>query len=343
MAAAATSYDDIRRALKQRRFAPVYLLHGEEGFFTDQLVKEFENILTPDEKDFNQFILFGPQVDAGQVLDACRAVPMMADHQVVILKEAQAMRADRLEKLAPYVLNPVATTIFVICFRGEKAKGKDLLAAVRKSGAVVCESPKIRDYNLLPFIEKFMREKGLSADPKALEMMRDFIGSDLSRMYNEIEKLAGLLPPNATVTPEVVERHVGVSKDYNTFELVDAIAARDAVKVFRCLEYFRANPKANPLVMVVAAVFNFFADLLTAYYAEGRTDQAIMADLKMKNTFGLRRIRQGMANYTAMQVVEILSAIRAYDVQSKGIGSRQSDQQLFFDLAFHILSAPGRL
>lgn len=343
MAAEAPTFEGIRKSLRVGDYAPVYLLHGEEGYFIDALVKDFEGILPDDEKDFNQYVLYAPELEPAQVIDVCRRIPMMSERQVVILKEAQAIRADKLARLAPYIENPVGTTVLVICCRGAQAKGKELMAACRKGGAVVFESKKIQEYNIPAYISKYIGAKGLNADAKAVEMLRDFIGTDLSKLYNEIDKLATLLPPNATVTPEVVERNIGVSREYNTFELVDAFAAKDARKVFRCLAYFRSNPKAVPLVLAASSVFSLFADLLVAYYAPGRTDAAITEALKLRNSFQLKRIRGAMANYNAMQTVEIISAIRRFDAQSKGIGSRQNEHQLFLELAFHILTAPGKL
>lgn len=343
MALPAPTFDDIKKSLAGGRVAPVYLLHGEEGYFIDALAELFEGLLPPEEKDFNQYVLYAPEVEPERIIDLCRRIPMMSERQVVIVKEAQAVAAAKLDKLAPYIASPVATTVLVICCRGAQAKGKELMAACRKGGAVVFESKKIQEYNIPAFINQYLKQKNLGADPKAVEMLRDFIGADLSKLYNEIDKLASLLPPTATVTPEVVERNIGISREYNTFELTDAIAARDAAKVFRCLAYFRSNPKAVPLVMASSAVFNFFADLLIAYYTPGRTDSAISEALKLRNSFQLRRIRQAMNNYSAVQVVEILSAIRRFDVQSKGVGSRRNEHQLFHELAFHILTAPGRL
>ena len=339
----APTYESILKALAEKRYAPVYLLHGEEGYFIDALAKRFEDILPEDEKAFNQYILHAPETEPAQVMDLCRRIPMMADRQVVILKEAQAIRADKLNKLHSYVADPVASTILVICCRGAVAKGKDLMAALKKSGAVVFESKKVTDYNAPAYIGNYIRSKELSAGQKALEMLCDFVGTDLSRLSNEVDKLAALLPPRAEVTPEVIERHIGISREFNTFELVDAVAARDGKRVFRILAYFRSNPKAVPLVLATASVFNFFADLLQAYYSPDRSDTGIMNELKLRNQFALRRIKTGMSRYTAVQVVEILSAIRQFDVRSKGVGSRQNEHQLFFDLMYHILSAPGRL
>ncbi len=339
----APTYESIAKSLSERRYAPVYLLHGEEGYYIDALAKRFEDILPDDEKTFNQYILHAPETEPSQIMDLCRRMPMMSERQVVILKEAQAIRADKLNKLHSYVADPAPSTILVICCRGAVAKGKDLLAALKKSGAVIFESKKVTDYNAPALIGNYIKSKDLSAGQKALEMLRDFIGTDLSRLFNEIDKLASLLPPRAEITPDVIERHIGVSREFNSFELVDAIAARDGAKAFRILAYFRSNSKAVPLVMATASVFNFFADLLQAYYSPDRSDTGIMNELKLRNQFALRRIKLGMSRYTAVQVVEILSAIRNFDVQSKGVGSRQNEHQLFFDLIYHILSAPGRL
>ena len=339
----APTYESIAKSLSERRYAPVYLLHGEEGYYIDALAKRFEDILPDDEKTFNQYILHAPETEPSQIMDLCRRMPMMSERQVVILKEAQAIRADKLNKLHSYVADPAPSTILVICCRGAVAKGKDLLAALKKSGAVIFESKKVTDYNAPALIGNYIKSKDMSAGQKALEMLRDFIGTDLSRLFNEIDKLASLLPPRAEITPDVIERHIGVSREFNSFELVDAIAARDGAKAFRILAYFRSNPKAVPLVMATASVFNFFADLLQAYYSPDRSDTGIMNELKLRNQFALRRIKLGMSRYTAVQVVEILSAIRNFDVQSKGVGSRQNEHQLFFDLIYHILSAPGRL
>ena len=267
---------------------------------------------------------------------------MMADRQVVILKEAQAVRADKIAKLKNYIADPVATTVLVVCSRGAALKGKELFDAAKKGGAVVFESKKIAEWNIAAYIAEYIRKKNLNADQKSVEMLRDFVGTDLSRLFNEVDKLAALLPPNATVTPEVIERNIGVSREYNSFELVDAIAARDGRRVFRILDYFRSNPKAVPLVMATASIFNLFTDLLVAYYTPDRSDAGLMAALGCKQ-FALKRIKLGMSRYNALQIVEIIGAIRDFDVKSKGVGSRQNEHELFHQLAYHILSAPGRV
>lgn len=339
----APTFEGIRKSLKSGDIAPVYLLHGEEGYYIDALVDDFAELLPEDDRVFNQYILHGSEIEAQQVCDLCYRVPMMAERQMVIVKEAQSMRADQLNKISAYVEDPVPSTILVIACRGAQAKGKDLMAAIRKCKGIIFESKKVTDRNAPALIGNYISKKGLSADQKSLEMLCDFVGTDLSRLYNEIDKLATLLPKGAAVTPEVIERNIGISREYNSYELVDALAVKDAAKAFRILSYFRSNPKAAPLVLASSSIFNFFADLLTAYYLADQSDSTLMRELGLRNNFALKRIRNGMSRYSPVKIVEIISAIRRFDAMSKGVGSRQNEHQLFYDLVYHILTAPGRL
>lgn len=342
MAAKTETFDSICRQIDSGQFAPVYLLHGEEGYYIDALESRFENVLNDEEKEFNLHVLYAPQVEMGAVMDLCYQYPMMADRQVVILKEAQAVRADDLNRLHRYVSQPAPTTVFVICCRGAAAKGKDLLSAVRANG-VNFESKKLYEDKVPAVIADFIRARGLSADRKALQMLCDYVGTDLSRLYNEIDKLTVIVGSGNEITPELVEKNIGMSKDYNNFELISAIASKDALKVFTIADYFRANPKNNPLVVTAATIFGFFADLLAAYYAPDRSDSGLVAELKLKSSYHLPKYKTGMRNYNPFQIIEIISAIRRYDAMSKGLGSRQTDHQLFRDLLFHILTAPGKI
>lgn len=342
MAAPSISFDALCRQIDNRQYSPVYLLHGEEGYYIDELIKRFEQILDEQDREFNLHVLYAPEVEPGAVMDLCMQYPMMADRQVVILKEGQSVTATELNKLARYVSSPAQTTVFVICVRGAQFKGKELLSAAGANG-VVFESQKLKDYNAPAVIAEFIKNRGLRAEPKALEMLRDFVGTDLSRLYNEIGKLTTILGAGATVTAEAVERNVGVSKDYNNFELVDAIAAKNFKKVFTICAYFQANPKANPIVMITAAIFSFFADLMAAYYCPDKSDQGLKNELKIRYDAGLRRIRLGMSNYNAFQIIEIIAAIRRFDAMAKGVGSRQNGYALLQDFLYHILTAPGNI
>ena len=329
--------------LKKRQYAPIYILHGEEGFFIDELVKDFESIVAPEERDFNLYTLYGPQVEIGTVMDVCRRYPMMADYQVVILKEAQAMRADELNQLQHYAAHLSDTTILVICCRGVAIKAKEFVAATLAAKGVVFESKKLNDARTASVISRFIKDRGLNIEPKGLAMLRDYVGADLSRLYNEIAKLTVALGPNATVTPESIERNIGVSKDYNNFELLDAVARKDAATVFKIMEYFRRNPKNNPTVMTSSQLFRFFSNLLIAWFTPDKSDNSLMTALGFKSPYALRSYRDGMRCYNAWQTIEIISAIRRFDTASKGIDSRADEYDLLRELLFHIINARGNI
>lgn len=321
--------------------APVYLLHGEEGYYIDRLAEEFEALVPEEERDFNLYILYGADTSAEQVTEVCRRYPMMAERQVVILKEAQAMRADIINKLHTYVSSPSPTTVLAICVRGAQAKGKDLLAALRKGGAVMFESKKLTEAKVAPVIAQLIKEKGLNIDEKGKLMLRDFIGTDVARLYNEIDKLGLILPKGAMVTPEVIERNIGISKDYNNYELIDALATRNAAKVYRITDYFRANPKNNPVQVTVATLFNFFSTLIVLLFNRDKSPSEVASLMGLRSQWQLKNYETAARYYNARQVMEIISALRTFDNRSKGIGSRANPYDLLRDLVFHILTARG--
>ncbi len=344
MAATATTspnFSDLLRQIRQGRLHPVYIIHGEEGFFTDELVKAFESVIPEGERDFNFSVFYAPEVKAETIIGACRRYPMMSDRQLVLVKEAQAARADEINKLHAYVATATPTTVLVICFRGDKAKGKDLLAAAKKHNAVVFESKKPVGRNVDTLITNLVRSKGLNIEPKGLAMLCDYLGTDVSKIYNEINKLAMVLGQGAMVTPECIEVNIGVSKDFNDFELVDAIAARDSAKVFRILAYFRRNPKYCPTARTASNIFSYFAQLLTAQFTRDKSPSSLMAALGLKWDKQLTRFTMGMRNYNAYQTIEIIASIRTFDANIKGVGSRQNEYDLLHALLFRILNARG--
>lgn len=339
--AAAPTFAEIVKNVKQRRLAPVYILHGEEGFFIDELVKEFEAVVPEGERDFNLYTFYAPETKAETIINACRRYPMMAERQVVIVKEAQAARADEINKLYPYLSTVTPTTVLVVCFRGDKAKGKDLLAAARKNGAVMFESKKPTGRNVDSLITNIVKDRGLNIEAKGLAMLCEYLGTDAAKIYNEINKLAMVLGKGAMVTPESIEQNIGVSKDYNDFELVDAIASRNSNKVFRILSYFRRNPKNCPAARTAANIFSYFASLLTAQFTRDKSPSSLKEVLGLKWDMQLNRFTMGMRNYNAYQTIEIIAALRTFDANMKGIGSRQNEYDLLHGLLFKILTARG--
>ena len=337
----AVTYTALRNALARKQYSNVYFIHGEEGYYIDELAGLFETILPESERDFNQYTLYAPQTDAATVSEACQRYPMMAERQVVIVKEAQAVPVAWFNKLLPYLESPVATTLLVIIARGASVKSATLTKSLAKGRAVVFESKRLAPAAVTNTIREFIKERGLTIDDKALAMLQDYVGSDLSRIYNEIGKMTVALPPNAMITPESVERNIGVSKDYNNFELIAAIARRDVPRIYKIINYFRRDPKNHQPIVTTPLLFNFFANLLTALYAPDKSDRGLMAELGFKWPGQLTDIKPGLANYRPWQIIKNISAIRQFDAQSKGIGSRADQFDLFEILIFQLLNNPN--
>ncbi len=342
MATAKTvTYAELRASLSRKNYAPAYLIHGEEGFFIDRLVEEFEAIVPEADHDFNLYTLYGPETDIDTVIDTCRRYPMMSDYQVVILKEAQSVPAAQLDKLIGYLSNPTSTTVLVICGRGAKVKSKELPSKIVAAGGCVFEAVKLRDRALTDAIRHVITEKGLHVEEKGLSMLSDYVGADLSRLYNEIEKLTVALPPGSMVTPEVIESHIGMSKDFNNFELINAVAVRDSVAAFRIIDHFRRNPKDNPFPPTLGMLWTFFSNLLIIHYTRDKSEPALCAALGRKGNWLSKDYKNGMKQYNARQTVEILRELRRTDAATKGVGSRQDPYDLMHDMVFRILTARG--
>lgn len=337
----AVTYTALRNSLAKKQYNKVYFIHGEEGYYIDELAKMFENILPESERDFNQYIMYAPQVDSATVSEACQRYPMMADRQVIIVKEAQAVPVAWFNKLLPYIENPADTTILVILARGAAVKSATLTKSLAKGKGIIFESKKLSPAAIATTIRDLIKDKGLSIEDKALAMLQDYVGSDMSRIYNEIEKMTVALPQNAMVTPESIERNIGISKDYNNFELIAAIARRDAKQVFTIANVFRRDPKNHPLVVVTPLIFNLFANMLMAVYAPDKTERGIMNELGFKWPGQMKDINQGLANYKPWQIIKNISAVRQFDARSKGIGSRSDPYDLFEELLFRILTNPN--
>lgn len=338
----ALTYASLCQSIKKSALSPVYLLHGEESYYLDELMKLFEETVPAEERAFNLYVLYGHGTSSAEVLDACRRFPVMADRQLVLLKEAQSMNANEVNKLAEYVRHPNPTTTLVLCFRGAAAKGKDLIGAC-KTSAVVFESRKLTDRNIGPVLEGLIREVGLNIEPKGLSMLKEYVGTDLAKLHNEINKMALVLGKGAMITPESIERNIGVSKDYNNFELIDALAVRDAAKAFTITRYFRSNPKNNPGTLTAAALFGFFSSLMIMHFTRDKSPSSLMGALGLKWQSQLSRYETGARNYNAYRTIEIISAIRDFDRKSKGVGSRLNEYDLLDELIFRILAARGDL
>ena len=276
--------------------------------------------MQPEERDFNQTVLFGSDVNASQIVDAAKRYPMMSEYQVLIVKEAQNIK--NTEPLEKYMKAPMASTILVLSHKNGKIDGRKqaYVKAVREAG-VLFESKKLYDRELPGFIERYLKAKGASIDPKSTQMIADAIGADLSRLVSELDKvLLGLPEESKRVTPQVVEDRIGMSKDFNGFELRDAIVNRNILKANQIIKYFDENPKSGGLYALLPLVFNFFQNLMLAFYCPQKNSQEALAEwLDMKSPWGARDYLTGMKNYSAMKVLQIISKIREIDAKSKGL------------------------
>ena len=332
--------DDILKELRAKQYRPIYYLMGEEDYYID-LIADYieENVLTDEEKEFNQTVMYGGDVDnIATVINAAKRYPMMAEHQVIIVKEAQAVRG--MEELTYYLQKPLLSTILVLCHKhGVLDRRKKLAGEIEKAGGVVFESKKVREAQLPAFISSYLKRKGVDIEPKASQMVAEFVGTDLSRLTGELEKLVITLPKGLTrVTPEQVERNIGISKDYNNFELKNALITKDTLKANKIVKYFSDNPKSNPLQPTLALLFNYFSNLMVAYYAPERTENGLAAYLGLKSPWLAKEYIAGMKAYTGVKVMNIITQIRLCDARSKGIGNVSlSPGELLRELVYFIL------
>ena len=333
------TYESICKDIADRKYAPVYVLMGEEPFFIDQITDLLvDNVLTEEERDFNQSIFYGADADAVSVINAARRFPMMAEHQLIVVKEAQLMRD--IELLTAYVKHPLASTVLVINYKYKSLdRRKTLAAAVEKNG-ILFESKKIPDYKMPGFITGLLQQRSLSIDVKAAQMLSDFLGNDLNRLSKELDKLAIIMAETGSkrVTPELIERNRGVSKEYNNFELIKALSAKDVLKANRIAEFFDKNPKNNPLQMTLAVLFNYFSNLLIAYYSKDKSESGLMAAMGLRSAFQLKDYQMGMKHYSAMKVFLSIGESRKTDASSKGVDNASvSDADLLKELLYKIM------
>jgi DNA polymerase-3 subunit delta len=338
--ATGTTFDTVMRDLRAGVFAPVYVLMGEESYYID-LVTDFiaEHALREEERDFNQTVVFGADVNAGQVADMARRYPMMAERQVVIVKEAQNIK--NWERLESYLEKPQPSTVLVIAYKNGKIDGRKKILTIAQKAGVVFESKKKRDYELPSFIEAHLREKGCTIDNKSAQMIAEHIGADLSRLASELDKVVLSMSENEPkkVTPEIVERQIGVSKDFNGFELRSAIAERNVVKANRIINYFDKNPKSGSAFMLIPVLFTYFQNLMLAFYAPNKTNENDLAQwLDLRSGWAAREYMLGMRNYSGMKVMQIIGKIRETDAKSKGLDNpNTSIGELMKELVFFIL------
>ncbi len=336
MAEATATYEQLLSSFKKREFRPVYFFMGEESYYIDKLADYLiEHVVSEENKSFDQTVVYGKDVDIDSVINLAKRYPMMSEKQLVVVKEAQHLKS--LERLNFYLQHPLSSTVLVFCYKyGSLDKRKSVYTTLNKVGTVF-ESKKVYENQVAGKVVEIAREKGLSIDIKSANVIANFLGSDLSKIANEIDKLKIALPQGAVVMPADIERNIGISKDYNNFELIDALAVKDIEKANRIVDYFRQNKNANPLVVTLSVVFNFFLNLLIYSSLEDKSKMNVASALKI-NPFFVTLYQKAATCYNTPKIIRIISYIRETDAGSKGVGDLiMNENELLKLLVFKIL------
>lgn len=329
--------------IKKKNFSPIYLLCGEESFYIDKIAdKIFDNALSETERDFNLTIFYGSEHTMTEVLLACKRYPVMAERQVVFFREAASLKnKSELELLEHYALSPTPTTILVITYKNGTIKSSALSKAFNtdiagKPSGILFDSRKIPEYQLGPAIDEYVRSIGCTIDDKAKAMLVEYIGNDMSHQAKEIDKLKMISPNSIRITAEMVQENIGISREYNNFELVTALANRNFPKALRILKYFSENPKNNPAVLTIGMLFNFYSNLLIASSPKYRDEHAKVEALRLKSAYAFKDYRQALTYYNMSKLFRIISIIREADARTKGIGAQQNPYDTLKELIIKI-------
>lgn len=327
--------------IKLRKFKPVYLLHGEEVYYIDLICDSIENtVLNDAQKGFDQTILYGKDTDFSTIVSAAKRYPMMSDYQVIIVKEAQGLKwKGDDEFLSKYVENPTPTTILVFAYKYAKFdKRTKLFKAIDKKG-VTFESDKLYDNKVAAWIVEELQRTGHKIHPQAASLMADYLGTDLSKIANEAQKLVLNVPKEREISTQDIERNIGISKDFNVFELNTALGKRDALKAIQIVDYFSSNPKSNPLVMVISSLAGYFTKLLRYHYLSDKSSASVAKELSV-HPFFTKEYELASRNFNRRKLFDVLNILCEYDLKSKGVnaGPNTSDGDLMREMIFKILN-----
>jgi len=351
-------FNDIMLDLKRKLYKPVYFLHGEESYFIDELSNYIEqNVLDETEKGFNQTILYGRDTDLSSIIGLAKGFPMMGERQVVIVKEAQTLKelskstgegSDEVKEkksssdktpnpLIAYLENPQPLTILVFCFKYKKLDARSALSKVVAKKAVLFESKKLYDNKIPDWINSYLKDKKYSINPKAAILLAEYLGNDLSKIANEVGKLCINLPANSEINVDHIQQNIGISKDFNVFELQDALGKKDVLRTNQIVQYFAANPKENPLVMTNASLFNYFQKILLYHFVPDKSRGSVASALGM-NPFFVEGYERAARNYNTAKLKYIFGYLHECDARSKGVDNVSvEDGDLLKEMVFKIL------
>ena len=324
--------------IKKGNLKPIYFLMGEEAYFIDKISDYIEkNVLSEDEKGFNQMVLYGRDVAVEEIISNAKRFPMMAEKQVIIVKEAQDL-SRTIEKLISYVENPQPTTVLVINYKYKKLDARKKLAkTIKKKGFVLFESKKMYENQIGDFIRKNLSSKDYKIEPKAVMMLVEFLGTDLSKINNELNKLMIVLSNETVISPQDIETNIGISKDYNNFELRKAISKKQIVKANKIINYFKENERANPLVVTISLLNDLFTKLLLLHGLPDKSQNNVARKLGV-NPFFVTEYFDASKNYPMRKVSQIISMLHEADMKSKGVGaSLYAKDDILKELLFKIM------
>lgn len=330
-------FEDIISDLRKRIFKPVYFLAGDEPYYID-LITDFiaEKVLSEEERAFNQVVIYGEETSVNSIIETSRRFPMMASHQVVIVKEAQALK--KIEDLAIYLDKPLLSTILVLNYKYKVIDKRTKLARALETQGVYFESMRLRDYQVPPWIERYLMTKGIKINPDASAMLTEFLGTDLHKITNELDKLLITLPAGKPViTSALIEKNIGISKDFNNFELQKAIGEKNILKANMIVRYFSENPNDNPVTLTIASLFSLFTKILTYHYLTDRSKNNVASVLKI-HPFFVKDYEVSAIKYGPSKTIQIISLLRTYDLRTKGFGDAGTDAgDLLKELVYKIL------
>ena len=334
------TFEEIRKEIKAKKYKPIYFFCGEEPFFIDRLTSLLENTVLPeDQKAFDQMVLYGNDVNMRTVTDTARRFPMMAEKQVLIIREAQNIQD--FDLLTPYIDHIQPATILVFAYKNKKPdKRKSIFQKLAHSpNCVYFESAKLYDNKVPEWIINYCKEQKYNISVKAAGILSESLGADLNRIANEIDKLTLLLPPGGEIKESLVEEHTGISKDFNSFELLNAVIHKNVLKANQIVNYFEANPKNNPMVLTISTLFRYFLNLLTYHYQKRETQNIQeMAKILGVHPFFMKDYTEGSRIYSAKKCATVISLLREYDMKSKGVGNTNTSAgELLRELIFKIM------
>jgi len=338
------THHDIIKAVKSKNFEKIYFLHGEEPFFIDEITTAIiNNVLDPSERDFNQSIYYGKECDPYNIMTEARSYPMLGERRLIVIKEAQEFTSKSndkdIEALAPYFERPNESTVFVVAYKHKTYDARKKLIKLAKTNGIVFLSEKIRDYKIVDWIVQYAKQSGYQVAPKAAALLGESLGTDLSRIIKEFEKLSILFPKGTLITETHVEEHVGISKDYNFFELQNAFETADFLKASKIINYFEKNPKVGRPEPIISTLYNYHVKLLKIAYAKNKTDQQLASELHIA-PYIFPRFRQTIDRYNKRKLARNIEILLEYDLKAKGVNNASSSpSDLMKEMMYRLMTA----